>query len=688
MLVNTVSKRTVQAVVWSIGFLLALSLIGVACGSSNDEQAGQSQAPAEPAVASETEQPALPQDAATGGAPETTEVVTSIVTVGESDAGTTTSAEEVEGNVGPGFPTIPVPPDLDLYEAATRLRTGPDNPPSRSLAPTNEPYEVGESASFYVYDPASDENYAVTAVLKHVSDNAYWYVGPELEFPQSDLVAASELFENRVRPEITGSLGDIRSPGVDGDPKLTVLNTVINQVGGLFSSADGHTVQVHPYSNQREMVYISADKYLDFGTVPYLRVLAHEFMHAVHANLDNSEEAWVDEGLAEFAVDVSGYPRNQDRHDRFLSNPGVQLNYMDYESIDTLAHYEAAHRFFVYLSEHFGGNEAISELLREPADGALGVDAFLKKRGLNFTQVFKDWVVANYINELEGPYGYAGSEVGRARTRHFRGEAQLTREAKQFSAVYLDIRPLVEDFTIEFEGASETTIFGGSCYSGRGCWWSNKGDSIDTTLTREFDLTGVSEATLEYMAWFEIEEGWDYAYLEVSADNGQTWDILHPERASDEDRLGNAYGPGYTGDSKGWVAESVDISDYSGDPVLVRFEYITDGAVHADGFVLDDISIPEAGFFDDAEQDQGWTASGFARIENVLPQKFIVQVIADRGDENFEVFDMPLEDGTRGQALIQGLGTELEKVILAVSPVTLGTHQPTSYTVKVKAASE
>ena len=190
------------------------------------------------------------------------------------------------------------------------------------------------------------------------------------------------------------------------------------------------------------------------------------------------------------------------------------------------------------------------------------------------------------------------------------------------------------------------------------------------------------------MAWFEIEEGWDYAYLEVSADSGRTWDILHPERASDEDRLGNAYGPGYTGDSKGWVAESVDISDYSGGPVLVRFEYITDGAVHADGFVLDDISIPEAGFFDDAEQDQGWTASGFARIENVLPQKFIVQVIADRGDENFKVFDMPLEDGTRGQALIQGLGTELEKVILAVSPVTLGTHQPTSYTVKVKAASE
>ena len=341
-----------------------------------------------------------------------------------------------------------------------------------------------------------------------------------------------------------------------------------------------------------------------------MRVLAHEFMHAVQANFDDSEEAWVDEGLAEFAVDVSGYRRDDERHSRFLANPSVQLNYMDYESRDTLAHYEGAHRFFVYLSTHFGGNEAIRELLKEPADGVMGVESLLKKRGTDFTEVFKDWVVANYVNEPEGLHGYAGFESGRARTRDFPGQGKLTREVSQFSAAYLNIRPFVEDFTIEFEGASETTVFDGTCYSGQHCWWSNKGDAIDTTLTRVFDLSGLTEANLEYMAWYDIEEGWDYAYLEVSEDGGRTWHILHPAHASDADKLGNAYGPGYTGDSRGWVAEAVDLSEYAGGDILVRFEYITDGAIHSDGFVIDDISLPEIGFFDDAEVGPGLDFGG------------------------------------------------------------------------------
>ena len=183
-------------------------------------------------------------------------------------------------------------------------------------------------------------------------------------------------------------------------------------------------------------------------------------------------------------------------------------------------------------------------------------------------------------------------------------------------------------------------------------------------------------------------EGWDYAYLEVSEDGGRTWHILHPARASDADKLGNAYGPGYTGDSRGWVAEAVDLSEYAGGEILVRFEYITDGAIHSDGFVIDDVSLPEIGFFDDAEVDQGWTSAGFARIENRLPQRFAVQVIADRGNEDFEVYDLALDAENRGRSSIEGLGTEFERVVLVVSPVTLGTHQPTSYIVKVTATSE
>ena len=466
-----------------------------------------------------------------------------------------------------------------------------------------------------------------------------------------------------------------------------MLNTYIKGAGGLFSSVDSYTSQVHPYSNQREMVYISAEKFIGRIHEVYMRVLAHEFMHAVHENLDDTEEAWVNEGLAEFAVDVTGFAAIDDRHARFLRNPGVQLNYMNYLSDNTGAHYEAAHRFFVYLNSHFGGTDGIAALLRERADGTAGVDAFLEPRGTDFKRVFKDWVIANYVNDDEGPYGYSGEESGRAATRDAPGETEWALDGNQFSAMYLDVRPFVEDFTVEFEGVGSTPIFDGECHSGDRCWWSNMGDSIDTTLTREFDLSGVSGATLEYMAWYDIEEGWDYAYLETSRDGGRTWVILRPERASDADTLGNAYGPGYTGRSKGWVAESVDISDYAGGRVLVRFEYVTDGAIHNDGLALDDIAVPEIAFFDDAESDVGWDAAGFARIVNALPQEFFVQVILGLGDEEFEVLDVPLDENLRGAASIRGLGTRYESTILVVSPVTVGTNRPASYKVTVTAAS-
>ncbi|GIT58344.1 MAG: hypothetical protein Ct9H300mP19_02920 [Dehalococcoidia bacterium] len=40
-----------------------------------------------------------------------------------------------------------------------------------------------------------------------------------------------------------------------------------------------------------------------------------------------------------------------------------------------------------------------------------------------------------------------------------------------------------------------------------------------------------------------------------------------------------SYGPGLTGNSMGWVQDSVDISSYAGQEILIRFEYITDDAI-------------------------------------------------------------------------------------------------------------
>ena len=77
-------------------------------------------------------------------------------------------------------------------------------------------------------------------------------------------------------------------------------------------------------------------------------------------------------------------------------------------------------------------------------------------------------------------------------------------------------------------------------------WWSNRGDSIDTRLTREFDLSGLTSATLRFSTWYEIEEA------------GTTRTSPHPRTAArhgrrcpasdttDYNPVEAAYGPGYT----------------------------------------------------------------------------------------------------------------------------------------------
>ncbi|MCL6450182.1 MAG: immune inhibitor A [Acetobacteraceae bacterium] len=158
-------------------------------------------------------------------------------------------------------------------------------------------------------------------------------------------------------------------------------------------------------------------------------------------------------------------------------------------------------------------------------------------------------------------------------------------------------------------------------HSGANEWWSGKGDLLNNTLTRAIDLTGLSSATLNIWAWYDIEEDWDYGYVEVSAD-GQSWMTLPSTITTNTNPNGNNDGNGITGRSGGWVNASFDLSPVAGGPAFLRFRYETDVAVSLPGFCVDDISIPEIGYFDDVEAGNvGWTPSGWTVFAGQLRYK-------------------------------------------------------------------
>jgi hypothetical protein len=204
-------------------------------------------------------------------------------------------------------------------------------------------------------------------------------------------------------------------------------------------------------------------------------------------------------------------------------------------------------------------------------------------------------------------------------------------------------------------------------------------------LTHAFDLRNVTSATLNYWTWYDIEPGWDYGYVEVSTDGGKTWTILQAPHSATTNPSGSAFGPNYTGLSgggPGWVEESLDISAFAGQQILVCFEYVTDDAVNRPGWTIDDISIPEIGFHDDVEGGpNGWRAEGFVRIDNILPQRFLVEVL-EIGD-SVKLERMSLDETNHGALTVPGLGTTVNRAVLIVSGLTPVTSQPASYEYKL-----
>jgi len=577
---------------------------------------------------------------------------------------------------------LPDAPERDLFRLTDELlpsdQTG--SGPVLSLDPV--PYAEGRKDTFWLINLPELEIYQSEFELRHITPHAYWYFEEGQSASQGDIERAAAVFEEQVYPRVTSAFGQEWTPGIDNDPHLNILNAKLMGVGGYYSSADQFPTRVNKFSNQREIIYINSSA-IRVGTSLYTETLAHELQHAIHWNADPSEDTWVNEGLSELAVTVAG--SDQTFRSRFAFPRPTSLVHWPLSPFGSGASYQASSLFMHYLSEHYGDRNDLTGLLRQPEDGIVGINSYLRSSGyeLTFRDVFAKWVVANLLDEDQGPYSYKGLAVRARPTQRMGDFSEISSQIPQYSVEYIEL----DDGLISYEGPLRLKFSGQTVSAllpvdvgATGCWWGNSGDSIDATLSRTVDLTQQSRATLNYQVWFELEKNWDYGYVEVSTDGGRTWEILSTPNTTSENPIGNSFGVGYTGNSQGWIDESVDLSPYTGQEIQVRFQHITDDALNGSGICVQGISIPEIGLFDSTE---GWKAKGFLLISNRVKQDYIVQVIAS-GSEN-QVTRLVLDEANMGE-LIMPAPRRLERLVVAVAALAPKTRIETSYTLTVEPA--
>ncbi len=94
-----------------------------------------------------------------------------------------------------------------------------------------------------------------------------------------------------------------------------------------------------------------------------------------------------------------------------------------------------------------------------------------------------------------------------------------------------------------------------------------------------FDLSQLAEAHISYLTKHTIQTDFDFGYVEVSGDGGQTWQQL---------------GDAYTGDLSNWRKDRRSLTAFCGagfTDIRIRFRFVSDSTIVRMGWFIDDINI-------------------------------------------------------------------------------------------------
>jgi hypothetical protein len=572
-------------------------------------------------------------------------------------------------------------PYRNLYQLADELKLRPPRRIPHIVGRKNPNYPIGHQERFWILSEDENKYFQMAATIRAKTAHFYIYVQNGLKVSESALQAAANRFEHQTYPTDRKYFGSEWTPGISGDPHITCLFGDLRsaQPAGYFSSEDEYPHLVNPWSNQRNLFYINSANTLPGGG-DFDLTLAHEFQHMIHWHMHPHDSLWLNEGMSMLAEQLNGFSVGEQQD--FLSQPKTQLDAWDPNN--DFPHYGASYLFLSYLNDRFGARFTRAML----ADGRLTdfalIDDVLHRLNIHTTsrKLFAQWVLANYIDDRSvggGTYAYKNLQqrvsVNGSKTVPFTYHGSVPPYAAEYTV--LDGLQNQKPFTLKF--SAPTTIpllnLAGAAHERTPFWWSNRGDMMQTSLERRVDLTHVKHATLQYQAAWDIEQDYDYVYVEASADGGKTYTTLPGTDTTYLNPYGASYGNGYTGKHP-WSNQSVDLSAYAGHRIELRFQYVTDDGVNGESFLMRSLSIPEIHWHDTYT---GWTANGFVPIyNNKLPSNWMVQLIAYT-TKGTTVSTVPLSGSEQCSIKVSPGKQGLKKLVVVVFTTAPKTTVTTGY---------
>lgn len=549
-----------------------------------------------------------------------------------------------------------------------------------TVVPHGSGRHIGAIEMFNIASTQAGGTTTITTRLGAIGEHVYIWLENTIIVDKQLVTNLAQRFDSEVYEFVRDLWGSEPPLGIDGEARLHIVitNQLRQGIGGYFSSANVYPAMISPNSNEYDMLiladYILMPENIDIG----LSSAAHEFQHMIHHSRDRNETNWLNEGLATFTEYRLGLDNSTNLLNAFIANPQTSLTMWGLGE-NRQAEYGSAMMFMLYLQDRFG-LEAVQQIAADSDNSLQSVDNMLRERNQAGADViFADWVLANLLRQDSGNYGYQ-TLLDVNNPQVIESVAGLQRgELDQYATQYYHYSDVPTSSVISLQMSDTIALIPTQATSGNMLWYSQRGDNSNSRLTRSFDLRNVQQASLNFNIWYDLEDEWDYAYITVSADDGQTWQAQSASHMTSNNSNQRAYALGYTGQSGTWLAQTLSLDNYAGQQILVRFEMVTDDAINYNGVALDDIRLDAVGYNTDLELTDGeWVSEGWIWTDNRLPQRAWVQIVENNAEPTVHRF---LAEGN--EIWQQDFNAETQSITIAISPFAPMTTQTTSYTLQV-----